>query len=73
MVEKERKTMYAYRDFATGKTKRTRGKFAGWTEPTGLLSVRYAIFRNPRGEVLVPEYCLPPEVRCKLKESPHAT
>jgi len=50
--------MYDYRDFATGKTRRTRGRFAGWTQPTGLLKARYAIFRNPKGDVLVPEYLL---------------
>ena len=54
---------YTYKDFATGKTKSTRGEFDGWTEPTGLLKVRYAIFKNPRGKVFVPVYCLTPETK----------
>ena len=62
--------MTPYKDMVTGKLRHTRGIFAGWTEPTGLVGVPYAIFRNPRGEVLVPEYCLPPEVRRTLKETP---
>jgi len=26
---------YTYKDFVTGKIRRTRGKFIGWSEPTG--------------------------------------
>lgn len=55
--------MYTYKDFATGKIKRTRGAFAGRTEPTGLLNARYAIFRNRGGDVLVSRYLLTEETR----------
>jgi len=59
--------MYTYKDFVTGKPKRTRGRFAGWTQPTGLLQVRYAIFRNRYSDILVPEYCLTPETRLAVE------
>lgn len=62
--------MYTYKDFVTGKIKRTRGKFDGWSEPTGPLSVRYAIFRNPRGCVCVPHYCLTPETKAAIPPMP---
>lgn len=55
--------MYTYKDFATEKIRKTRGKFGGWTEPTGLLAVKYAIFKNKRGTVLVPAYLLTTETR----------
>lgn len=35
--------MYTYKDFITGKIRKTRGKFSGWTEPTGFLKVPYAM------------------------------
>ena len=60
--------MFTYQDFITKKIRRTKGKFAGWTEQTGLLKVHYAIFRNPRGDVLVPEYLLTKETRERIKE-----
>lgn len=50
--------MYTFRDFATGVIKRTRGKFVGWTKPTGPLCTRYAIFRNQASDNCVPMYCL---------------
>jgi hypothetical protein len=53
--------MYTYKDFVTGKIRRTRGTFAGFTAPTGLLKAPFAIFRNKRGVVLVPKYLLTPE------------
>jgi hypothetical protein len=62
--------LYTYQDFVTRKIKRTRGKFAGWTAPTGLLKVRYAIFKNPRGTVLVPAYLLTKETKEKLSAAP---
>jgi hypothetical protein len=60
--------MYTYKDFVSGKIKRTRGKFDGWTEPTGLLNARYAIFKNPLGVVMVPEYLLMPETKTKIEK-----
>ena len=59
--------MQTYKDFATGKIKRTRGEFAGWTAKQGPLNVRYAIFKNPKSEVLVPEYCLTEETRKNIE------
>ena len=54
--------MYTYRDIVdTNKIRRTRGKFVGWTEPTGLLQAPYAIFQNRCSDVLVPKYLLTPE------------
>lgn len=55
--------MYTYKDFATGDIRRTRGRFDGYTEPTGLIGARYAIFRNPKGAVLVPDYLLTKETK----------
>ena len=54
-----------YKDFATGAIKRTRGRFDRW-ERGGPLNAWYAVFRNPCGVVLVPEYCLTLETRRAL-------
>lgn len=62
--------MNTYKDFVTGKIRYTRGKFSGWTKPSGPLKVHYAIFNNPRGVVLVPEYCLTPETRTTIGNPP---
>ena len=62
--------MYTYKDFITGKTKRTRGKFVGWTGPTGILNVPYAIFRNRRGDVLVPRYLVTKETLIRIGKPP---
>ncbi len=56
----------AYRDFATGRTKRTRGVFACWTKPSGPLQVRYAIFRRLKSRLFVPEYELTKETISRL-------
>ena len=58
--------MYTYKDFVTGKIKRTRGKFHGWSPPTGPLNAIYAIFQNPKGIVAVPYYCLTKETKAQL-------
>ena len=60
--------MYSYKDFISGEIKHTRGKFARWSEPTGPLSTRYAIFENPKGIVAVPSYLLTKETRDKIAE-----
>jgi hypothetical protein len=57
---------YTYKDFTTGKLKRTRGEFERWSEPTGPLGARYAIFRTKRTRVCIPAYCLTPETRAAL-------
>jgi len=62
--------MYTYKDFATGKMRRTRGEFEQWSEPTGPLKVRYAIFKNPKGRVCVPSYCLTPETKAAIPSVP---
>ena len=62
--------MYTYKDIVTGKTKRTRGKFAGWSERTGPLHIRYAIFANPSSHICVPAYCLTDETRAAIPPIP---
>ena len=47
-----------YKDFHTKKVHRTRALFVGWTRPTGLLNVPYAIFRRPQSDLIIPEYLL---------------
>ena len=59
---------YTYKDFVTGKTRRTFGKFVGWSEPTGPLNARYAMFKTPRTYVNVPGYCLTKESKERLRE-----
>lgn len=54
--------MYTYKHFENPKKiRRTHGKFNGWTQPTGLLNVPYATFRNWRSHVRVPRYLLTAE------------
>jgi hypothetical protein len=60
--------MYTYKDIVTGKIRRTKGKFAYWTEPGGLLNVPYAVFQNPCGAVLVPRYLLTAETKAAIAE-----
>jgi len=62
--------MYTYKDFVTGRIKRTRGKFYGWSERTGPLHVRYAMFQNPRGWVNVPAYLLTAETKAAIPPMP---
>jgi hypothetical protein len=57
---------YKYKDFETGQQRWTRAPFGGWTLPTGLLNVRYAIFRRKSEALLVPEYLLTAETRNRL-------
>jgi hypothetical protein len=59
---------YTYKDFVTGKLHYTRGIFEQWSQPTGPLNVRYAIFKTPRTRVCVPWYCLTRETRARLAE-----
>lgn len=59
--------MYTYKDFASGKIKRTRGRFSNWSDPTGPLNARYAIFANKKGAVCVPEYLLTKETKERIE------
>lgn len=63
--------MYTYKDFVTGKIKRTRGKFECWSEKTGPFNVRYAIFKNPCGRVCVPVYLLTRETKEAIPPMPN--
>lgn len=54
-------SMLTYRDFASGKIKKTRGKFIGWTKPQGALSLPYAVFQNRSSDLLVPQHCVTAE------------
>ncbi len=58
---------YTYRDVEhPEKTRFTRGRFAGWTGPTGLLKAYYAIFQRKSDTLYVPEYLLTQETRKRL-------
>ena len=63
------KHWYTYKDFQTGKTRRTSGKFDGWTPPTGLLNIPYAIFRTAKTNILVPAYLLTPETKTAIAQA----
>ena len=58
--------MYTYKDLLTGKIRRTRGKFSGWTEPTGLLKTPYAIFQRPKSDLIIPRYLLTKETLTQI-------
>ena len=55
-----------YKDFATGKVHRTQGLFVGWTRPTGLLGIPYAIFRRPHSNLIIPKYLLTKQTRERI-------
>lgn len=57
---------YFYRDFMTDKIRWTAGKFSGWTQPTGLLNARYAIFARRSDVLLIPIYALTHASRANL-------
>ena len=59
-------TRYYYRDFITGKLRYTRGRFTGWTKPTGPLNVRYAQFERGSDWLFVPYYLLTSETKDAL-------
>ena len=46
--------------------RRTRGKFSHVEGPCGPFGFRYAVFRNRRGEVLVPVHDLTPETKAAI-------
>lgn len=58
--------MYTYKGIITGKIIRTRGRFAGWSEPTGLANVRHAMFQTRRGYLLIPPYLLTAETKAAI-------
>jgi hypothetical protein len=64
---------YTYRDFVSGKTRRTFGVFESWQGPTGPLGAFYAVFRTPKTAVCVPEYALSAESRQRLPKPPKRT
>lgn len=55
-----------YKDFQTGKIHRTCGIFVGWTRPTGLLNVAYAIFQRPHSQLVIPEYLLTKQTKERI-------
>ena len=57
---------HTFKDLITGRMRWTRGKFAGWTEPTGLLKVRYAQFQRRADTLVVPEYLLTKDTKAAL-------
>jgi hypothetical protein len=62
--------MYSYVDFVTGKKKKTRGKFKGWTKRMGVMNCRYAEFENPCSVLAVPEYCMLKETLARIGSPP---
>lgn len=58
---------YTYKDFETGKPKWTKGRFREWTEPTGLLNVRYAVIDRGASTLFIPEYCLTPDSKRSME------
>ena len=58
---------YTYKDILTGKIRYTQGTFTGWTQGTGLIGCRYAIFSTRKTQVLVPEYLLTREAKEAIK------
>jgi hypothetical protein len=60
------KERYEYRDFVTGEKRYTRGQFEKWSEPTGPLDIRYAIFKCRRSRVCIPYYLLTPETKTRI-------
>jgi len=64
---------YTYKSMTDKKEHSTRGEFAGWTEPTGLLHIPYAIFNLRSGDLLVPDYLLTKETAAALPKAPRHT
>lgn len=64
------KKWYTYKDLETGKIRRTSGEFECWSERTGILNVRYAIFKTRRTRVYVPFYLLTQETRDAIPPKP---
>lgn len=67
--------MYTYIEFISfdpgdyrTRIRRTFGKFSGW-RVGGPIGARYALFRNKRSEIFIPEYCLTKETRSKIGEA----
>ena len=59
-------TWYTYKDFVTGKIRKTRGKFKGFTKPLGLLQVPFAKFELSGSINLIPRYLLTKETKERL-------
>lgn len=64
-----RKPVIHYKDFATGATHFTRGRFDRW-ERGGPLNGWYAFILLPSSELMIPEYCLTVESRKALPPKP---
>jgi len=61
--------MYTYRDFRTGKIRKTNGEFVGWSKPTGPKTVPYAGFKRKKTVLWVPVYLLTKETFELLKDN----
>ena len=66
----KKKMPYIYKDWDRDgkltKIRRTRGKFVGFCKDTSLINARMAIFKNPKGDILIPEYLLTKETRKRI-------
>ena len=61
--------MIIYKDFATGRKRRTNGRFVRW-EKGGPLNELYAIIELPRSVLMIPRYCMTVESRLELPDVP---
>jgi len=68
-LPKKVRKMYTYKDFVTGKTKRTRGKFHEW-QRGGILNVWGAVFLNRCSALFIPFYCLTDETKQRIPPRP---
>lgn len=64
---------YYYKDFVDGSLHFTRAPFVGWTEPTGPLNTRYAMFARRTETMLIPHYLLTSETKRLLPALPGRT
>ncbi len=61
--------MYTYKDFVSGKIRRTRGRFLRW-ERGGILMAWGVTFELPMSVLWVPHYLLTPETRAAIPGRP---
>jgi len=57
-----------YKEIQSSKIHRTKGLFVGWTKPTGILGVPYAIFQRPHSQLIIPEYLLTKQTKSRIAD-----
>ena len=63
------RSFYTYKDFVTGKLKRTYGRFVKWH--IGGIAGVYAVFSLPASNLFIPAYCLTPETKKAIGVEPN--